>query len=58
MAFTDDARGQAQDLGSDLEQEEAVTSLSTQGAMRVVESFAIEGSKQAFSLGLMAQKRL
>ena len=57
MAFTD-VRGQAQDLGSDLEQEEAVTSLSTQGAMGVVKIFAIEGSKQALSLGLMAQKKL
>ena len=57
VAFTG-VRGQAQDLGSDLEQEEAVTSLSTQGAMCVVGSFAIEGPKQALSLGLMAQKKL
>ena len=57
VAFTD-ARGQAQDLGSDLEQEDAVTSLSTQDAMRVAESFSVEGSKQALSLGLMAQKKL
>ena len=53
VAFTD-VRGQAQDLGSDLEQEEAVTSLSTQGAMRVAESLSVEGSKQALSLGLLA----
>ena len=51
-------RGQAQDLGSDLEQEETVTSLSTQGAMRVAESLSVEGSNQALSLGLMAQKKL
>ena len=57
VAFTD-VKGQAQDLGSDLEHEEAVPSLSTQGAMGVVDSFAIEGSKQALSLGLMAQKKL
>ena len=56
-AYTD-VRGQAQDLGSDLEQEEAVTSLSTQGAMRVAESLSVEGPKQALSLGLMAQKKL
>ena len=53
VAFTD-VRGLAQDLGSDLEQEEAVTSLSTQGAMRVAESFSVEGSKQALSLDLFA----
>ena len=41
VAFTD-VRGQAQGLGSDLEQEEAVTSLSTQVAMRVAESFSVE----------------
>ena len=57
VAFTG-VRGQAQDLGSDLEQEEAVTSLSTQGAMRVAESLSVEGPKQALSLGLMAQKKL
>ena len=57
VALTD-VRGQALDLGSDLEGEEAVTSLSTQDAMGVVDSFAIEGSKQALSLGLMAQKKL
>ena len=56
-AYTD-VRGQAQDLGSDLEQEEAVTSLSTQDAMRVAESLSVEGPKQALSLGLMAQKKL
>ena len=56
-AYTD-IRGQAQDLGSDLEQEEAVTSLSTQDAMRVAESLSVEGPKQALSLGLMAQKKL
>jgi len=56
-AYTD-VRGQAQDLGSDLELEEAVTSLSTQDAMRVAESLSVEGSKQALSLGLVAQKKL
>ena len=56
-AYTD-VRGQAQDLGSDLEQEEAVTSLSTQDAMRVAECLSVEGPKQALSLGLMAQKKL
>ena len=56
-AYTD-VRGQAQDLGSDLEQEEAVTSLGTQDAMRVAESLSVEGPKQALSLGLMAQKKL
>ena len=57
VAFTD-VRGQALDLGSDLEGEEAVPSLSAQNAMSVVDSFASEGSKQVLSLGLMAQKKL
>ena len=58
VAFTD-VKGQALDLASDLEREEAVTSLSAQAAMGVVDSFATEGSKQALSLGfLMAQKKL
>ena len=45
VAITD-VRGQAQDLGSDLEQEEAVASLSTQGAMRVAESLLLSRRAQ------------